>query len=203
MPFLICLLLLLSLNTSCASADISLEITPPLVKGNTPNDTEVSIFDGITLKPIKISNGRFREEHTITSGYYGVLFFTRQGFYPEILVFKVKDEPIRINKISLKPLKEPQKGILTGVIYKPVRGGKLREHKGIFQTFKNEKINLIKDDKEKVSYDVATDDNGIFMIELIPGEYSVVFNNREAGKVHIERGKTTIKNIQKGAVLID
>jgi len=41
------------------------------------------------------------------------------------------------------------------------------------------------------------------MIELLPGEYDIFFNNISVGKALVEINKTTIRNIQKGVVLID
>jgi len=193
---------MLSVNTSCVGAGfpISIEVTPVDIKGKSPADAKIYIFDGTTLKPLQVSNRGFLTVHGISAGYYGALFFTRQGFYPKTLVFKAEEEIVKIAKLSLNPLKDTSKGVLTGIVYKPVRGGKLREHTGILQTFKDERIDLIRDN---LSYKVTTDDDGIFMLELLPGEYKVLFGNGDIGTVVIEKGKTTIKTIQRGMVLVD
>ncbi|MBI5408087.1 MAG: hypothetical protein HZA14_01825 [Nitrospirae bacterium] len=177
-----------------------MHITPDDIQGSISDNAVITIFDGTALKNVPVSNGKFTEAHGITPGYYGVLFFTKEGSYPETILFKAQDRSMKGDSVSLKSLKDAGKGVLTGVVYKPVTGGKLREHKGIFQTFKGEKIHLVKD---SVSRETTTDDKGIFMIELLPGEYEIVFNGRNAGKALIEKGKTTVKNIQKGVVLKD
>ncbi|MBA3071155.1 MAG: hypothetical protein FP829_03175 [Nitrospirae bacterium] len=216
-----------------------MELTVPLIKEDKVNadvspvrkaelSNGVKVFDGTILKPVtpvrkdglsngvKITEGKFTEAYGITSGYYGVLFFTKTGFYPEAVVFKAGDEAIKIDKVSLKPMKDTKKGILTGVVYKPVMGGKLREHKGILKLFKDEKIIIKKTNENNppsppfskggmggFSGETITDTRGVFMIELPSGEYNVIFNNRDEGKAVIEGGKTLIKNIQKGMALID
>ncbi|MBI5056174.1 MAG: hypothetical protein HZB61_06130 [Nitrospirae bacterium] len=191
--------LLLLINTSCAGTEILVEITPADIRGRIVNHTEISLFDGTALKTIP-ANDKFAEAHGVTSGQYGALFFTKHGYYPEAIIFRAQEKSVKVDKVSLSPLKDAGKGILTGVVYKPVTGGKLKEHKGIFQTFKGERITLIKD---KWSPEITTDDEGIFMIELPPGDYDIVFNNENIGRVNIAKGRTTIKNIQKGLVLRD
>ena len=200
MRFLIAGVLLLFLNASCASGEIAVKITRDDIQGSINNHIEVTAFDGAGLKAIPVSDNKFTCAHGITSNYYGVLFLTKQGHYPETIIFKAQDNPVTIDYISLSPVKDPQKGILTGVVYKPVTGGKLREHKGISRMFKSEKIILI---KGNVSHETATNDRGVFLIELLPGNYNVVLNNKNAGSVLIERGATAIHNIQKGTMIID
>jgi len=189
MQFLILSIILLFLNTSCAGTETKIE-----------GDTAVRLFDGTSLKVIPLPADKLTEAHGITPGHYGVIFFSKNGFYPRAEIFKVHAKPAEIDKVSLKPLKDAGRGVLTGVVYKPVTGGKLREHKGIFQTFKGEKIILI---SGNISLDVTTDEMGIFSSELLPGDYDVVFKNENAGMAHITRGETTIMNIQKGMVLKD
>lgn len=200
MRFLTGCVLFILLNTSCAGKEISLEINRDDVQGYVNNHLEVTLFDGAGLKTIPVFNNKFTVPHGITLNYSGVLYFTRQGHYPETIIFKVQDKPVTIDNVSLLPLKDPGKGVLTGVVYKPVTGGKLKEHKGIARLFKGERLSIVKDGLRK---EVLADDNGIFMMELVPGEYNIVFNDMKIGKALVEKSKTTIRNIQKGTVLID
>ncbi|MBI5742045.1 MAG: hypothetical protein HZA16_15175 [Nitrospirae bacterium] len=166
----------------------------------TEDAAAVRVFDGTSLKEIPPPAGKLTEAHGITPGLYGALFFSKKGFYPETVIFRVDDKLAEVDKVFLQPLKDAGMGVLTGVVFKPVTGGKLREHNGIFHTYKGEKIVLIKDD---IPLTIATDDAGTFSVELSPGDYDVVFNNENAGRAHITRGETTIINIQKGMVLKD
>jgi len=42
-------------------------------------------------------------------------------------------------KPSLTKLKDKNIGVLTGIVYTPVTGGKIREHRGIFKVFRGER----------------------------------------------------------------
>jgi len=52
-------------------------------------------------------------------------------------------------------------------------------------------------------YSTTTDKDGVFTILIPPGEYRIVMEGKEVGKISIEASKTIIKNIQKGMVLMD
>ncbi|MBI4690025.1 MAG: hypothetical protein HY754_07130 [Nitrospirae bacterium] len=196
------LVLILLFNSACAAAGIvfKVDISKIEINGNIPDNIKVNIFDGSELRTIEPSSGRFWAMHGISSGYYGAIFFTQKDFYPETVIFRIGDKPVDINVVPFKKLEDPRKGILIGVVYKPVIGGKLRRYKGIFKTFKDENINFVKD---STYYTARTDGNGVFVILLERGEYTVTINNKIIDKVVVEPGKTTIKNIQKGLVLID
>lgn len=188
------------LTTSCAGKEISVEINRDDIQGNINNHAEVTMFDGAGLKAMPVSKNKFSVPHGITLNYSGVLYFTRQGYYPETIIFKAQDKTVTIDNVSLLPLKDSAKGVLTGVVYKPVTGGKLKEHKGIARMYKGEKLSIVKDD---LLQKVITVDNGVFMIELLPGEYDIVFNEKIVHRVLIEKGRTTLENIQKGIILVD
>jgi hypothetical protein len=179
---------------------ISVEINRDDIQGSINNHAEATLFDGIGLKVIPVLKNKFFGPHGITLNYSGVLYFTKQGHYPETIIFKAQDKLLTIDNVSLLPLKDTGKGVLTGVVYKPVTGGKIKEHKGIARMFKGEKVSIVKDN---LPQEVITDDNGVFMIELLPGEYDIVFNKKNVHRVLIEKGRTTLENIQKGILLVD
>lgn len=189
----------LSLSCSCAGSSAT-KNTPGHIEGNAGSDVSVSIFNGITTREINVSGGRFRALHTATEGLYEAVFFLKDNFYPKIVIVRASEEPVKVNAEFTQKLKGESKGILAGIVFKPVIGGKLREHTGILKTFKGIKVNILKDG---VSYTAVTDKAGVFVIELPEGEYDVVSSGQKADKAIIREGKTTIKNIQKGIRLID
>ncbi|RJQ53898.1 MAG: hypothetical protein C4526_05915 [Nitrospiraceae bacterium] len=193
-------LLLLFLNTSCAGTGVAVDITLSGIQGRVSDGADIILFDGTGLNTIPVSNNTFSRAHGITTGYYGAFFIVKKGFYPVTVIFQAMDKPVKVDRVSLTPLKDAEKGALTGIVYKSVKGGKLKEHRGILQTFKGEKITLT---GENFSRNIITDDNGMFTVELLPGAYDVFYNNKNTGKVTIDKGKTTIINVQKGMLLMD
>lgn len=192
--------LLILINLSCANNAATGQNSPYYIEGAAAHDMDINIFNGIAVRKIKLSEGRFRYTHSTTDGLYGAAFFTKNNYYPLTVVFKVADESVSVRTVSLAQLKDEKNGILTGVVYKPVLGGRMKEQTGISVMYGNEKIEIKNGD---VLYPVNTAEDGAFAIELPQGEYSVIFNSKELGKVIIEPGKTVIKNIQKGMVLMD
>lgn len=193
------LFLFFSFTPSYAASGISIKITPSHIEGDAVKDIKIEIFDGIELKGVGIDKG-FRIEHNITSGYYGAIFFVKVGFYPQLITFKASEGHVQGHKISLKKIKEKNKGVLTGIVYTPVTGGKIKEHKGIFRLFKNAAIEIV---KGSAVYKTRTNDNGAFVITLTEGEYKIIVNGKAIEMAVIKKGETTIKNLQKGLVMID
>jgi hypothetical protein len=168
--------------------------------GNTINQNRVYLFDGLKLKRLTPDRDRLSVEHGVSKGYYGVVFIIRDYYYPDVIVFKSNGIPFEVKPIALTPVKDKEMGVLTGVVYTPIVGGKLREHRGIKRLFSEEEVRIF---NKKHSYKVKTDIRGVFTILLPEGEYSIVSGGSQGGKIRIKSGKTTIKNIQKGLVLID
>ncbi|RJR16491.1 MAG: hypothetical protein C4581_09710 [Nitrospiraceae bacterium] len=200
MRFFSCTILILLLNTACTGKEKSVEINREDIRGKVSNHVEAAVFDGTDLKTISVSGNRSSVPHGITLNYSGVLYCTRQGYYPQTIIFKAMEESFMMDSVSLKPLINSEVGVLTGVVYKPVTGGKLEGHRGIARLFGNEKVSIVNDDTAR---EVITDDYGVFMIGLLPGKYDIVFNNKKVSMVLIEKSRTTIRNIQKGVMLID
>jgi hypothetical protein len=192
--------LILPLNCACAASAVVVKSAPEQIEGSIGKNIKVHIFNGIRLTDIKVSDGRFKAPHTATEGLHEVLFFTRDGFYPGAVILKVSGETARMKIKSLRKMKDVNKGIVTGVVHKPVSGGKLKEHEGISMLFKNEKISFM---RGNVSHQAVTNESGVFMIELAEGEYDISLESKKTGRAVVEKGKTTIKNVQKGMVLVD
>lgn len=186
--------------SSCAAAQPARQDAGVFFRTKIDKGAEVFTFDGFNLNKIVRDTEYIREKIPVTQGNYFTLFFVKEGCIPEAQVLQAGDKDIEIGEVILKRKADKDKGGLIGIIYKPVSGGRLIEHKGIFKIFKNEKINIIKDG---VSYKITTDDKGIFVIEIPEGEYNIIFNDKSAGTVVIGKGRTSIKNLQKGQVLMD
>ena len=174
--------------------------SPEYIEGKVARDVAVSVFDGRSLKEVAPSGGMFKASHGATTGLYEVVFITKEGFSPETVALKAGESSGKIKLKPLQAMKDREKGILTGVVYKYVAGGKLKAHSGISVLFKGEKVTITKGD---ASYTAVTDATGVFMIELPAGEYEVALGNKKAGKAAVGQGKTTIKNLQKGITLVD
>jgi len=193
-------ILFLFANISCTSVSAVLKGEPLYILGSAEDAEDIFLFDGHESKGFVLSDGEFRIPHSVSKRYYGVIFITRDGFYPESIIFRSEEKPLIIGKIHLKKLDEPEKGILTGVVYTPVTGGKIVEHIGISRLHGNININIVKD---PIKYTVKTDARGVFMISLPEGEYNIGLDGQDTAVTIISPGKTTIKNMQKGLVLID
>ncbi len=161
---------------------------------------EYYFFDGISLKRTSPVQGRISVAEGVTAGNYGVLFFTREGFYPEAEVFKATEHPYETEVKALKRLADPRKGVLIGVVYKPVSGGKIRPRRGIVTLHKSEVVQIAGGNR---TYAVMTDERGVYRIQLPAGEYAVSAGLGEPSEVVVERSKTVIHTIQKGIMLVD
>jgi hypothetical protein len=201
MPIIIFLVTILFLNPACAGVYIKLDVGSEHIKGDiSDSEVDVRVFDGVELRSIQVKGKSFIEAQNVTDGYYGVVFFTKDGFYPKAEIFKVSENPVRINVTPLNKLGDKDIGVITGVVYKTITGGKLRRHRGIVRFYGNEVIEII---KGVIAHSVKADGNGLFMAVLPEGEYTLKIGGREMDSVVVEAGRTSIKNIQKGMVMID
>jgi len=189
----------LSVHCSCAGGLPAVSGNTSYVKGALADGGDMLVFDGIKMHAFTLPPGGFEIPHTVTEGLYGVVFITKDGFRPETVPFAADGAPVEAGEISLRRMGDTGMGIITGVVYKPVRGGKLRRHNGIGRLFKGERITI----NGAVTYSAVSDERGVFMMELPVGEYGLVFGNKTAGNVTISQGKTAIRNIRKGTVLAD
>jgi len=134
-------------------------------------------------------------------GFYMVLFFHKEGYIPLIKPVKVDPTSGREIQIRLERNRKPHRGFLAGVIYKPVRGGKLRFRKGIFGFLKDQPVDIY-DENREIKHTTTSDSYGRFLMELPPGRYIIRINKKER-TFHIKPNKTTIENLRSGIVLID
>lgn len=158
------------------------------------------LFDGSTLKSIPVDRREMIVSHGITSGLYGVIFYTADGFRPVVTVFQAAADRVGIEAPPLPRIEDPSRGIVIGVVASVVSGGKLKARQGLRQVFGGESVELA---KERVSASMTTDLNGVFVFTVPPGEYRLSLSGREAGKVNVEAGRTTVRNLPKGVMLVD
>jgi len=171
-------------------------------RGEAEKDVEVYIFDGFDLSLINRVGDFIKEKVPVTKGNYFALFFIKDGYIPEVKVLKADKENINLGKIKVEKKMYENMGIITGVIYKPIHGGRISFNKGIFKLIDKIEIKMLSEKGE--SYLIMTNDKGIFCESFKPGKYVVTIGDeKEKIDVVIRKTKTTIQNIQKEIMLID
>lgn len=161
---------------------------------------EVFVFDGFKLSSIDRDAESIKNKLPVTEGNYFVLFFVKENYIPKVKVLRAGNENIKLGRIRFEKLIEKGKGFLVGVVYKPVRGGKVSYRKGILKLFEGVDIKVVSDTGG--SYLIRSGDKGVFTTPLPAGKYKIFIDGNQFD-VYIEEGKTAIQNIQKGVMLID
>ena len=172
------------------------------LKGKVEEGIKVFVFEGFKLGSVNREAEFIKENVPVTEGNWFVLFFVKDGYIPGVRVLRAGKEDVEIGKVGFEKRMDGDRGFLTGVVYKPVHGGKVLYSRGIFKLIDGTDIKVISDRGE--SYLTRSKGGGIFSISLIPGKYRIfIGDSKEWINVLIERGKTTIQNLQKGLMLID
>ncbi|HZV80966.1 MAG TPA: hypothetical protein VFF53_02240 [Geobacteraceae bacterium] len=118
-------------------------------------------------------------------------FWIRDGFIPR--TDKPGDQVVNIGRLPAKV------GAVAGICYLQSSGGKLSDKSGV-TPYADEQI-TIKSAREGI-FVARTDDNGLFIETLYPGEYE--FSCRGAGSSAIvTEGKTTLVHIKGGKRMAD
>ena len=143
----------------------------------------------------------FISDIPVSKNNYLVIFFTKEGFIPRAENIKAgEDNSINLNVVMNK-VSTSNSGFIIGAVYQPIRGGKLQYHNGIKSFSKNKDVLLEKNGKVITK---ETDLNGHFIFEIAAGKYTL---SKEGGKekleIGISPGKTLIKNLRSGFILID
>ena len=176
--------------------------------------------EGLT---IKVFNG-FEESETKTlkKGEYSIplfsstphtrftLFAYKKGYKPSMvnMVFEGSSK-IVMKKIQLKKLPKKDLGVVAGVIFVPVSGGKRKSHHGIARfkkhTIRFQKLSEGTNGKEVTGCDVisvSSDDDGVYTTSLAPGLY-LMQNEGEEEMFKLKGGEVRILNIMQGRILVD
>lgn len=171
-------------------------------KVETEKNTKVYTFDGFDVSLINNSSKFIRERNKVTNNNYFAFYFLKEGYVPVVKVIKIGNNNINLGKIKFEGKIPPNKGILTGVIYKSIHGGKISFKKGIYKLIDTSEIKAI--DENGISHLIKSNCKGIFKTTLNPGKYLIMISGEKSViSVIIKNNNTTIQNIQKGAMLID
>ncbi len=173
---------------------------------------------------IKIYNG-YEESETksMQNGEYSLPLFAstpgtmfsllayKQGYNPNIINRKFDGtSKIAIRELQLKRLTNDNIGIITGVVFTIIGGGKRTPHHGIAGFMEGHKIEFHKFSEkrnEEEIYSALSNNNGIYTISLDPGTYQITstfINARGIDKVfRLEKKVVKILNISAGAIKVD
>ncbi|MCC7201514.1 MAG: carboxypeptidase regulatory-like domain-containing protein [Nitrospirae bacterium] len=167
------------------------------------SDAEIGIFDGFTIQRIRSDDkGAYSISRLpVSDGLYAVLFFTRDGFVPSIINVKKNRLDSREYPVTMKRAESEKSGYIAGVVYQPVKGGKIRYQSGINRFGQERSIWL---EGDGIAAESRTNKDGQFILEVPAGRY--VLRAEGAGEkqvVEAVAGKTVIRNIRSGIVLID
>ena len=193
-------LLILLLSSCSYFQNMHSEASEFFFEVKTDKTAKVFVFDGFELSEIKRDAGLIREKIPVTKGNYFALFFVKEGYIPRVEVLQAGDKGVKLPEIELKEILDKDMGILTGVVYKPLGGGKILPRKGIWRLVEGAEIKVV--NEKGISYTTSSDNRGVFSIRLEAGKYRVSTDDKGFDVV-IEKGRTTIHNIQKGMMLID
>jgi tetratricopeptide (TPR) repeat protein len=175
----------------------------------------ISIFDGfMTSHTITDENGFFEIPiFKVTKGTIVFVFMSKDGYFPEIRSIVIttsqtydsipERKTYEVSQVILNPIKKNQTGVIIGVCYTVISGGKLVPHYGISST----KANMaIKAKSGKLQYSTTSFLDGSYKIVVPKGDYEVYWgegNFNRARKIKVKRGKTYILNIPLGRILVD
>ncbi len=166
-------------------------------------NAEVNLFDGFTLHAVKTdSEGGYKiSKLPVSINSYAVIFFAKMGYIPQAANLRVQEEKDITYSTVMKKAGTRDAGFIIGTIYRPVRGGKLQFHSGIYSFGAKRQVRLERDNKI-IKKD--TDLKGHFLFEIPPGRYQLSGEgSREGVKIEVSEGQTMIQNLRSGIVLID
>ncbi len=167
------------------------------------SNLDVSTFDGFTFRNAKTDNmGQYNiSELPVSKNNYLVIFFTKEGFIPKADNIVVKEQKNIEHSSVMKINSMEHAGFIIGTVYQPIRGGKLQFNNGIKAFSKSIEV-LLENNGNVITKE--TDMNGHFLFEAPPGKYTLSKGgSKEKLEIDLSAGKTVIKNLRSGFVLID
>ena len=173
------------------------EETSPIV------NADISLFDGVTLHVVKTdSDGGYKISNLpVSVNNYTVIFFTKEGYIPDAANLRIHEKKAIEYSVNMKRTNTRNAGFIIGTLYRPVRGGKLQFHSGIYSFGKKKQVRLEWDGEV---IEKETDLEGHFLFEVPSGRYELSREgSRERVKIEVSKGQTTIRNLRSGFILID
>ena len=164
---------------------------------------DISIFDGFSLRnTTSDSKGVYNIlQLPVSADLYAVLFITKDGYVPTIINFKRMEEVKTDYPVTMKISPSKENGYIAGVIYQPIRGGKISFQSGINSFGREKRVWL---EKDGVITETRSNKDGHFIFEVPGGQYVLhAEGSREKPVVEITGGKTVILNMRTGMVLVD
>ena len=164
---------------------------------------EISIFDGFSLRDIKSdSKGVYNIlQLPVSAGLSAVLFITKDGYVPSIINVKRREEVKADYPVTMKRAESEKNGYIAGVVYQPIKGGKIKYQSGINSFGREKRVWL---EKDGIITETKSNQDGQFILEVPAGRYVLhAEGSRERPVVEITEGKTTIRNMRAGIILVD
>lgn len=166
-------------------------------------NAEISIFDGFTIRNVK--GDRHGAYHIlqlpVSADLHAVLFITKYGYIPSIMNIKRGAQDKADYPVTMKRGGTKKNGYVAGVVYQPIRGGKIKYQSGIHRFGPGKRVWL---EKNGIITDMRTNQDGQFTFEVPGGRYVLhAEGSREKPVVEVTAGKTVIRNMRSGIVLID
>ncbi len=201
---------LIALLTLVFYAGYSIPESPDTISGlikdtdNIPiGNAEISIFDGFSIRNIKSdSNGMYNiSQLPVSPDLYAVIFFTKDGYVPSIINVKIREQDKADYPVTMKKAQSEKNGYIAGVIYQPIKGGKIKYQSGIYNFGKGRRVWL---EKNGGITETMSNTDGHFIFEVPAGRYRLsAEGSREKADVEVVKGETVIKNTRSGIVLVD
>ncbi|MCC6543232.1 MAG: carboxypeptidase regulatory-like domain-containing protein [Nitrospirae bacterium] len=164
---------------------------------------EISLFDGFLLKNTKSdSNGVYNIlQLPVSAGLMAVLFITKDRYVPSIVSFKRREGVKTDFPVILKRADKEKAGFVGGVIYQPISGGKIQHQSGINGFGREKRVWL---ENDGIIIETKSNQEGHFIFEVPVGHYLLqAEGSREKPVVEITEGKTVIRNMRSGIILVD
>ena len=169
------------------------------------------VDDGITVRMygdarLEQDDGEFEVKCEGNTGDIVMLYFLRQGYYPQIRPVKTPEGKQGEKPGPWKKLPDGQNGVWAGVVCTFGAGGR-HAHVFFFEEFKKNQSIPVELDGEMS--EIKTDENGVFMLLLPPGSHQIKVPWAEGppgdteGTIDIQAATTTIFDVCKIATLVD
>lgn len=175
----------------------------PMIHGRVADDVKVRMFGDARLEQ---DGGEYEVKCEGDLGDIVMLYFLREGYYPQIRPVKTPEAKLEEKPGPWKKLPDEKNGVWAGVVCTFGAGGR-HTHVFFFEEFKKSQSIPVEIDGELS--EIKTDENGVFMLLLPPGSHKIkvawapdLFGDTE-GAIDIAAATTTIFDVCKITTLVD